>query len=260
MSLIVAVANQKGGVGKTFLTFHLAFFARNKGCSILVVDLDPQGNLSLCFRLGENLSTLPCLVAEVFEREKLSPIKMKDNFYVVPSDIQLARYEAMTSGVNIYFKLKRALTQFLKESSIDLVLLDCPPSLGLFSLSAFVASQKILVPLRTEVFSISGLGDLMNVVSEIRENINSQLKISGLVLNAVSGRTRIARETLKEIEEGVELPILAVIPHSIKAEEALRLGKPVWEVSPSSRISLEILKGLKNIWSILQKEDAYVPA
>lgn len=260
MSLIVAVANQKGGVGKTFLVFHLAFFALEKGYSVLVVDLDPQGNLSLCFRLGENVSAPPCLVAEVFEKERLAPLEVRENFYLVPSDIQLARYEAMASGVNVYFKLKRALGRFLNEFSVDFVFIDCPPSLGLFSLSAFVAARKILVPLRTEVFSVSGLGDLLNVVSEIQENINSQVEIAGLVLNAVSERTRVARETLKEIEEGVELPVLAVVPHSIKAEEALRLGRPVWEVSPASRIAQEIRKGLKTILSTLQEEETYASA
>lgn len=242
---ILALANQKGGVGKTFLAFHLAHFLVESGRKVLMIDFDPQGNLSLCFRKSfEN--DIPCRVTEVFELERLNPETIKEGLWLVPADIRLARFEASSGGVGIYFKLKKAIEAYLKNNPVDVVLIDCPPSLGLFSLSAFVAAQKIIVPLRSEVFSISGLGDLLNVVSEVKENINPNLEVQGLVLNAYQGRTRIGRDTLSELKE-IGLPLLAIIPQSIRAEEALRAGLPVWHLAPEAPISKALEEGLSCI-------------
>ncbi len=248
---VLAVANQKGGVGKTFLVYHLAHFLAEKGKRVLVVDLDPQGNLSLCFQLGQGLSP-GCGACAVFEGEELVFQEAKPNLLVSPADISLARFEASGGGVGVYFKLKKALEKFSGPNAVDQVLIDCPPSLGLFSLSAFVAANQVLVPLKPEVFSVSGLGDLLNVVAEVRENINTGLEVMGLVLNAVQERTRVAKETLSELKEGVELPILAVIPQSIRAEEALRAGLPVWEKAPEAPISSALREGLERIFSALK--------
>jgi chromosome partitioning protein len=243
---VLALANQKGGVGKTFLVFHLAHFLAEKGRRVLVVDLDPQGNLSLCFRLG-GAPGEGCGVCGVFEGERLSAVEVREGILLVTSDIRLARYEASAGGVGVYFKLKKALEAFCREEAVDFVLIDCPPSLGLFSLSAFVAARKVVVPMRSEVFSVSGLGDLLNVVAEVRENINPDLEVAGIVLNAVQERTRVARETLEALREGTSLPLLALVPLSVKAEEAVREGRPVWRKSPEAPISRALREGLSRL-------------
>ena len=247
MAKILAVANQKGGVGKTFLVFHLAHFLAEKGRRSLAVDLDPQGNLSLAFLLPRGLEPT-CKVSEVFSRERLEVEEIGPHLFLAPSDIRLARHEASSGGVAVYFKLKRALERFLQEVELDFVLIDCPPSLGLFSLSAFVAANAVLVPMRPEMFSVSGLGDLLQVLEEVRENINPHFRILGVVLNAVQERTRVARQTISELSASVELPILASLPHSIKAEMALREGQPVWRIAPESPLSKALREGFMNIY------------
>jgi len=245
MPKVVAIANQKGGVGKTFLVFHLAHFLREAGARVLAVDLDPQGNLTLSFCLGQGQVPEGCPVAEVFEKERLPVQLLEEGLWLCGADIQLARYEALASGVGIYFKLKKALARLAEP--VDYVLLDCPPSLGLFSLSAFVAAQKLLVPLRAEVFSVSGLGDLLNVVQEVRENINPELEIAGLVLNAVHQRTRVARETIRELEREQALPVLATIPASIRVEESLRAGVPLWRYHPGHKMASVLREALAQV-------------
>jgi len=248
---VIAVANQKGGVGKTFLVFHLAHFLREKGHRCLLVDLDPQGNLSLALQFSRQLD-LGCEVARIFEEERFFAHEVEEGLLLVPSDIGLARYEASAGGVGVYFKLRRALERYLSEEGADFVLLDCPPSLGLFSLSAFVAAQALLVPLRPEMFSVSGLGDLLRVAEEVRENINAALEVTGLVLNAVQERTRVTRETLRELSEHVSLPVLAKFPHSIRAEEALREGRPVWALAPESPLARSLREGLARVLEALE--------
>ncbi len=246
MPKIIAIANQKGGVGKTFLVFHLGHFLQEQGKKALLIDLDPQGNLSLAFYLLFGKET-PCNAAYIFEKEKIKALKITDTLFLVSSNIELARYEAYSGGVSIYFKLKKALDLFLETEQVDYILIDCPPSLGIFSLSAFVAAEKVIVPMRPEVFSISGLGDLFNIIQEVKENINSHLNILGIVLNSVQERTKIAQNTLKELTSSINLPLLAIIPASIKAEESLRSGAPVWKKYPYTPIAKALVKGLENI-------------
>ncbi len=244
MAKIIAVANQKGGVGKTFLVFHLAHYLWEQGAKVLAIDLDPQGNLTLSFGLGQGKLAESCLVAEVFEKERLEFEELQKGLGLASANIQLARYEAQASGVGVYFKLRKALA---RQETFDFILIDCPPSLGLFSLSAFVAAEKLIVPLRAEVFSVSGLGDLLNVVQEVQENINPGLKIAGLVLNALHQRTRVARDTLAELEKEQGLPVLATIPASIKVEESLRLGRPLWQVEPNHKMALRLKEAMAKI-------------
>lgn len=238
---ILVVANQKGGVGKTSLVFHLTWLFAEAGQKVLVIDLDPQGNLSWCLRRISD--DTECPASAIFEKEEIEAEKRNENVWLTASNIKLARYEAMAGGVNIYFRLRRALQKFCEKQPIDYVLVDCPPSLGLFSLSALVAGESLIIPMRTEVFSVAGLGDLLNIVDEVRENINPNLSVAGLVINAVSPRTKVAKNTLAELSEITEelnLPILSVIPATIKMEEALREGVPVWQVKPENPIAKKI--------------------
>jgi len=250
MSKVIAVANQKGGVGKTFLTFHLAHFLVEKGFRVLVIDLDPQGNLSLVLKLLSGWRP-SCQTAEIFSSENISFEEIQAGLRLVSSDITLARYEASSGGVNFYFKLRRALKKYLAREPEDFVLLDCPPSLGLFSLSAFVAAESLLIPLKPEIFSISGLGDLLRVAEEVKEDINPSLRIMGLVLNAIQKRTRIGRNIQAELAENVSIPVLAQFPASIKAEEAMRRGEPVWKVAFGTPLAKALREGLTNIWQRL---------
>jgi len=259
MARVVAVVNQKGGVGKTFLVFHLAHFLVERGARVLAVDLDPQGNLTLSFKIREGRVPEDCPAAEIFEEEKLRAEELLPGLFLCGSNIKLARYEAASSGVAIYFKFKKSLKKFFRQKEVDFVLIDCPPSLGLFSLSALVAAHKLIVPLRSEIFSVSGLGDLLNVVSEVKENINPELEIAGLVINALNPRTKVSRETLKELEEAQEIPLLATIPASIKAEEALRAGLPLWQLEPSHKMAGALKKALKDILHSLNDGREIIP-
>ncbi|MBX6424270.1 ParA family protein [Thermosulfurimonas sp. F29] len=248
---VIVVANQKGGVGKTSLVFHLAHAISEEGGRVMVIDLDPQGNLSWCLRRRTEEA---CPAAEIFEREVLEAEPCTERILLVASNIKLARYEAAPGGMRIYFKLRRALERHRENPEADYVLIDCPPSLGLFSLAALVAGHRVVIPMRTEIFSVSGLGDLLNVVEEVRESVNPGLEVAGIVMNAVSSRTRVAQSTLEELaelSEELSLPVLAVLPATVRLEEALREGIPVWRLKEAGPMGTRIRKEIGKILNSL---------
>ena len=236
---ITSIFNQKGGVGKTSLAFHLGWYLSEIGRRTLLVDLDPQGNLSSLFG-GQG-----CSAANLFTRtgpEALQPVEVARNtptstgvraFSLITADESLQPLEATTNGLAGLTKLRKALRS--AEGKWDSVVIDCPPSLGGFSANAIVAADDVIVPCTLRQFSIHGLEHVCEVIQSTREEgLNPDVKILAIVLNQFKSdskrKTVFERDIWSDVETRYGKQILpSSVPASIKIEEALYAKLPVWE-------------------------------
>ncbi len=233
---IVAVANQKGGVGKTTTSVNLAACLAAMGRKILLIDLDPQGNATSA--LGQ---------AETEEKSSYGPLlgesKLADNVVqtrfenlsLVPADLDLAGVEIEVARLDDHLvRLQNALAPLRKKAAYDFILLDCPPSLGILMTNALAAADMVLVPLQAEFFALEGLTRIMSVVEQLQP-VNSGLKIEGIVMTMVDNRTSLSRQVVAEVKSHFpELIYTTVIPRSVRLGEAPSFGKPIIEYDPSS--------------------------
>jgi chromosome partitioning protein len=236
---ITSIFNQKGGVGKTSLAFHLGWYLSEIGRRTLLVDLDPQGNLSSLFGVQG------CSAANMFTRtgpEALQPVEVTRNtptstgvrtFSLITADESLQPLEATTNGLAGLTKLRKALRS--AEGRWDSVVIDCPPSLGGFSANAIVAADDVIVPCTLRQFSIHGLEHVCEVIQSTREEgLNPDVKILAIVLNQFKSdskrKTVFERDIWADVETRYGKQILpSSVPMSIKIEEALYAKLPVWE-------------------------------
>lgn len=237
---IISICNQKGGVGKTTLTYHLAWGLYEAGQHVLLIDIDPQGNLTSLFEKQDTCNVLSIFnrIPELMPKYVAGNIEERSSIFLVSSNIHLSTAESNTTLAN-YTKLKRALEY--KKTMWDYVLIDCPPSLGLFTMNSFTASDYIFIPTLPYRFSLIGLQDLMEVIDSIKmDGINPALRVLGVAVNQTD-RTVVAREALKELEETFpKLLFSAKIPKTIRIEEALQSQKPLWWYDPLHPASDEL--------------------
>jgi chromosome partitioning protein len=236
---IISIFNQKGGVGKTSLAFHLGWYLSEIGHRTLLVDLDPQGNLSSLFGVQG------CSAANLFTRtgpDALQPVEVTRNtptstgmrtFSLITADESLQPLEATTNGLAGLTKLRKALRS--SEGKWDSVVIDCPPSLGGFSANAIVAADEVIVPCTLRQFSIHGLEHVCEVIQSTRdEGLNPDVRILAIVLNQFKSdskrKTVFERDIWADVEARYGKQILpSSVPASIKIEEALYAKLPVWE-------------------------------
>lgn len=233
MSKIIAICNQKGGVGKTTTTFNLgAALALNHGKKVLLIDLDPQANLSeyLGFE-ADDKPTMTQLVAEVSQRAVISADKVKNairyndknNLHYIPADINLANAETiMTTALARETILKRILSQEV-TSRFDYVLIDCLPSLGILLINAMTAANEMIIPVQTQKFSMDGLQALNSLYEQIRSTINTTLKLTG-VLPTMADNTTVSKNALKTLSEQYDKVFSTVIHKSVEAAKSSESG------------------------------------
>jgi len=231
---IIAVGNQKGGVGKTALAFHLIRGLVERGFSVLVIDLDPQGHLSATFRRQDRCSAL-----HIFDDDpRISIEHVEENLDLVASNVELAKVETRVS-LESFVKLRKALR---KVTGYRYVIVDCPPSLGLLTANALCAADAILVPVTPSYFSIRALEDLHGLIESVREEgFNPGIAIGGIVMNFVE-RTLVAREAEEVLRERYGNVLYHTkIPKSVRVEEALQEGIPVWKFAPDTSVARAFL-------------------
>ena len=234
---IVCVANQKGGVGKTTTAVSLAAALADAGSRILLVDLDPQGNASsgVGLRVLEGQATIyDVLVGDLDLVDAIEPTSVR-NLFVVPATIDLAGAEIeLVSAFSREQKLRRALDSV--RGDFDVVLVDCPPSLGLLTVNALSAADGVVVPIQCEYYALEGLGALQRNADLIKANLNPELEVTGFVMTMLDGRTRLSQQVVDEVVSHFGDQVFTTrIPRSVRLAEAPSFGQPITVFDPSSR-------------------------
>jgi chromosome partitioning protein len=233
----MAVANQKGGVGKTTTAVSLAAAVAETGAQVLLVDLDPQGNASsgLGMRPAEGQATIYHVLVEDLELiDAIVPASMR-NLFVAPTTIDLAGAEIeLVSMFSREQRLRRALDSVL--DLFDLVIVDCPPSLGLLTVNALTAADGVIVPIQCEYYALEGLGALSRNVELVRGNLNPSLEIVGFALTMLDARTRLSQQVVDEVRSHFgDKVFTTMIPRSVRLAEAPSFAQPITVFDPGSR-------------------------
>ncbi|HLP22688.1 MAG TPA: AAA family ATPase [Microbacteriaceae bacterium] len=233
---VLTISNQKGGVGKTTTTVNLASALARSGARVLVIDLDPQGNASTALGVdhhSETLSSYDVLVGDEPMAAVIRPSREESRLHCLPANIHLAGAEIeLVSLVAREQRLQRALRAQLESMAepYHYVFIDCPPSLGLLTINAFVAAQEVLIPIQCEYYALEGLSQLLKNIDLIRTHLNPQLTVSTILLTMYDGRTNLAQQVAQEVREHFPAEVLdAVIPRSVRVSEAPSYGQTVIE-------------------------------
>ncbi|MEN8237769.1 MAG: AAA family ATPase [Actinomycetota bacterium] len=234
---IIAIANQKGGVGKSTTAINLGAGLALQGDSILVVDLDPQGNTSSGLGIDRGaieLSMYDILVDGVPASDVLEPTSVR-NLHVIPATIELAGAEIeLVSMFSREQKLKHALAE-VKED-YDYVLIDCPPSLGLLTINGLAAADEVLIPIQCEYYALEGVSQLTRNIGLVQSSLNPQLEVEGVLLTMFDGRTTLASDVVAQVREHFgETTYKTVIPRTVRLSEAPSYGEPIEAYDPMSR-------------------------
>jgi len=234
---VLAVANQKGGVGKTTTSVNLGAALAELGFRVLVIDLDPQGNATTGLGIDARnfeLSMYDVLMRDCSMEDCIEPTSMK-NLFVAPATIALAGAEIeLVPAFSRELKLKRAIESVIDD--FDYVLIDCPPSLGLITVNALAAASEVLVPIQCEYYALEGLSQLMRNVHLVASNLNPRLDISTIVLTMYDARTKLADQVATEVREHFGSKVCRiVIPRTVRLSEAPSFGQPITAFDPASR-------------------------
>ncbi|TYQ14760.1 UNVERIFIED_CONTAM: chromosome partitioning protein [Acetivibrio alkalicellulosi] len=237
MSKIIAVANQKGGVGKTTTAVNLSSCLAFKGKRVLLLDIDPQGNSTSGLGVDKkkiNKSTYDVLINEEKIDESLvkTPI---ENLKLCPSNIQLAGAEVeLVSSISRENRLKNSISQI--KDSYDFIIIDCPPSLGLLTLNSLTAANTILVPIQCEYYALEGLSQLMETVKLVQKHLNHKLDVEGVVLTMFDARTNLSIQVVEEVKKYFKNKVYrTVIPRNVRLSEAPSYGLPIILYDPKSK-------------------------
>jgi chromosome partitioning protein len=234
---VVAVANQKGGVGKTTTTVSLGAALAQGGARVLLVDLDPQGNAStgLDVRISSDEPSTYDAVVEGLPIEQAVRRTAIEGLSVLPSSLELAGAEVeLVQAMARERALARAIGP--AREHYDVILIDCPPSLGLLTINAFVAADQLLVPIQCEYYALEGLTQLMRTVGLVEENLNPGLAIGNVVLTMFDARTKLAQQVVDEVRNFFgERAFATVIPRTVRLSEAPSYAQPITVFDPESR-------------------------
>lgn len=241
---IITVSNQKGGVGKTTTSVNLAVALAENGLNVLVIDIDPQGNASTALGIDHGLGT-PSIYDVLVEgaplAETITPSPENERLLVCPATIDLAGAEVeLVEKPHREYLLDKSLKDYLrKERNIDVVLIDCPPSLGILTLNAFVAAEDVLIPIQAEYYALEGLSLLWDTVSRIREHLNPRLSVEYILMTMVDGRTKLSAEVSEEVRKHFPEQVLSSeIPRNVRVSEAPSYGRSVITYDRNSAGSL----------------------
>jgi chromosome partitioning protein len=255
VSKIIAIVNQKGGVGKTTTAVNISAILAKKGKKVLLIDSDPQGNATSGLGIDKNVdkSIYSVIINDVDIEETILQSDIK-NLWVCPSNINLAGAEVeLVSMMSREQRLKEKLEKIADK--FNYILIDCPPSLGLLTINSFVAANSLLIPIQCEYYALEGVGQLINTVNLVRKQLNKDLYIEGVVLTMHDARTNLSTQVIKEVKEYFKDNVYkTIIPRNVKLSEAPSFGMPITNYAGKSKgakcyekLTNEILKGQKHI-------------
>ncbi|MBA2271055.1 MAG: ParA family protein [Verrucomicrobiota bacterium] len=233
---IIAVANQKGGVGKTTTAVNLGCAVAQRGYRVLLIDLDPQGNATSSFGLQEleGESLYDPLIGGVPAAEKVLPTRL-NGMFIIPADLDLAGAEIeIARGENHLTRLSETLAPFRRDKTFDFIFLDCPPSLGILMTNALAAADELLTPIQCEFFALEGLVKIVRVIQQVRNSgANDRIEIAGIVMTMFDGRTNLSGQVVAEVREHFPERVYdTVIPRTVRLSEAPSFAKSIFEYDP----------------------------
>ncbi|GAQ24874.1 sporulation initiation inhibitor Soj [Tepidanaerobacter syntrophicus] len=252
MARVIAVANQKGGVGKTTTSINLAACLGVLGEKVLLIDIDPQGNSTS--GVGIDKMMIKKTIYNVLVNEE--PIEENiieteyENLYILPSNIQLAGAEVeLVPAISREHKLKNAIEGI--RDKYDFIIIDCPPSLGLLTLNALTAADTVLVPIQCEYYALEGLGQLLSTISLVQKYLNKSIEVEGVLLTMFDARTNLSMQVVEEVKKHFKSKVYkTIIPRNVRLSEAPSHGKPIISYdskSKGSEVYMELAKEVLGI-------------
>lgn len=258
MSKIIAVANQKGGVGKTTTTINLGVGLARKGKKVLLIDADPQGSMSISLGIDEpdslNYTIANILVDEINEEEvnNKAIFHHEEGVDFIPANSELSSFEIQLVNIIGRETILRSYIDKIK-SDYEYVIIDCMPSLGMMTVSALSCADSVLIPVQASYLPVKGLQELIKTIGKVKRQINTKLEIEGILITMVDNRTNYAKEIVSMINEayGNNVTVFdTIIPRSIKQEEAPVSGKTIYSYAKDNKVA----KAYKNIVEIIDKK------
>ncbi len=237
MGKAIAIFNQKGGVGKTTTNINLAACLAIKGKKVLVLDIDPQGNTTSGLGIDKRnikYSTYDLLTEEEFNTKEAILNTSTEGLDIIPASVSLAGAEVeLVSVIGREKKLKNALAKVKRK--YDYIFIDCPPSLGLLTINSLTAVDSVLIPIQCEFYALEGVAQLMSTIDIVKKNLNSKLKIEGVILSMFDGRTNLSIQVVEEVKKYFKEKVYTtVIPRNVRLAEAPSYGLPIAEYDPKS--------------------------
>ena len=247
MARVIAVANQKGGVGKTTTAVNLGACLASLGKRVLLIDIDPQGNTTSGIGINKadvRYDIYDVLINEVSATEAILPTAV-EQLDILPATIQLAGAEIeLVPTMSREVRLRQALQPLQKQ--YDYMLIDCPPSLGLLTVNSLTASNSVLIPIQCEYYALEGLSQLLNTIRMVQKHLNTSLEIEGVLLTMLDARTNLGLQVIEEVKKYFREKVYAtVIPRNVRLGEAPSHGQSIIQYDPRSRgaeVYLELAK------------------
>ena len=236
MGRIIAVANQKGGVGKTTTSINLAACLAEKGKKVLAIDMDPQGNLTSGLGVDKDSvekSIYELIIGEVDINEVINK-EVLENLDIIPTSIDLSAAEIELIGVDDKeYILRNAIDQV--KDQYDFVIIDCPPSLSMLTINAMTTADSVIVPIQCEYYALEGLSQLIHTVELVKDRLNSKLEIEGVVFTMYDARTNLSLQVVENVKDNLQQNIYkTIIPRNIRLAEAPSYGLPINKYDPKS--------------------------